>query len=209
MQTIRKNSISYSVMKIKKGDIMKLVKVTEENLLLAYNLQKEIFPDCPDYLFLKNAVNKNDPYVAHYIAYVDDKPVGITGTYYEDIDKDSIWLSWFGVLPTERKKGYGRQILEATNEICKKMPFKYFRCYTSTTENASAIPLYNSFYQISEKYENKDDETYNGSTAIYSSSLGKDKVTKWNNKYIGIKEYDELCVKGEEYLKNLEDKTIE
>lgn len=117
-------------------------------------------------------------------------------------------MAWFGVLPTERKKGYGRKILEATNEICKKLPFKYFRCYTSTTENASAIPLYKSFYQIVENYENKDDETYNGSTVVFSSSLGKDKVTKWNNKYIGIREYDELCEKGEEYLSNLEEKTI-
>ncbi len=187
---------------------MKLVKVTNDNLLLAYHLQKEIFPESPDYLFLKNAAIEDDPYIAHYIAYVDDNPVGITGTYYEKIDNDSIWLSWFGVLSNERKKGYGRKILEATNEICKKLPFKYFRCYTSTTENASAIPLYKSFYQIVENYENKDDETYNGSTVVFSSSLGKDKVTKWNNKYIGIREYDELCEKGEEYLSNLEEKTI-
>lgn len=82
---------------------MKLVKVTNDNLLLAYHLQKEIFPECPDYLFLKNAAIENDPYFAHYIAYVGNKPVGITGTYYEKTDNDSIWLGLGFCRPKEKR----------------------------------------------------------------------------------------------------------
>ncbi len=179
---------------------MKLVLVTEKNLIEAYNVQKSIFPEEPDYLFLKNAVDKKDKALKHYLAYDNGKCVGITGVYVENCDKDSIWLSWFGVLKEKRSKGYGRKILEATRVICKKLPFKYFRCYTSSKYNASALPLYNSFFDISEKYENSEDETYENTTIIYSSSLTNEKVKPWNNKYIGIKEYDELCVQGEEFL---------
>ena len=183
---------------------MKLEKVTKENLDLAYNVQKTIFDDSPDYLFLKDATDNADISFNHYLAYENDKVVGITGTYVEDIDKNSIWLSWFGVLPNERSKGYGRKILELTKDICKTLPYKFFRCYTSSLYNASAIPLYNSFFDIYEKYENKDDETYDDSAIIYSMSLCKEKVPLWNNKYIGIKEYDKLCEDGEKYLNSIQ-----
>ena len=179
---------------------MELVLVTKDNLLLAYKVQKEIFPDSPDYLFLKKAAKSDDVALNHYLAYENGRVVGITGVYHEDIDKDSIWLSWFGVLPNERSKGYGRKILKETERICKTMPFKYFRCYTSSSYNASALPLYESFYTISEKYENDDDETYDKTTIIYSYSLTNDKVPYWNNKYLGIKEYDQLCVEGEKIM---------
>lgn len=180
---------------------MKLALVTNKNLIEAYNIQKTIFPSEPDYLLLKNAVDKKDRALKHFLAYNNGKCVGITGIYVEACDKDSIWLSWFGVLKEERSKGYGRKMLEATKDICKKLPFKYFRCYTSSKYNASAIPLYNSFFEITEKYENNQDETYQNTAMIYSSSLTNEKVKPWDNKYIGIKEYDELCVKGEEFLK--------
>lgn len=183
---------------------MQLVLVTKENLMEAYKIQKEIFPDSPDYLFLKRAVQSQDKALNHYLAYDGEKVVGITGTYVEEIDKDSIWLSWFGVLPKERSKGYGRKILEETQKICKTLPYKFFRCYTTSSYNASALPLYDSFYTISEKYENEDDETYDNTTIIYSSSLCKEKVPYWENKYIGIKEYDELSQEGEEFIASLE-----
>ena len=179
---------------------MKLVLVTKDNLLLAYKVQKEIFPDSPDYLFLKNAVESEDIALNHYLAYENHRLVGITGVYSEAIDKDSIWLSWFGVLPTERRKGYGRKILEETENICKSLPFKFFRCYTTSSYNSSALPLYDSFFTIKEKYENENDETYNNTTLIYSSSLQKEKVPYWNNKYIGIKEYDKLSNEGEKIM---------
>lgn len=180
---------------------MELVKVDNENLDLAYKIQKEIFPDEPDYLFLKRAVDSDKNELNHYIAYVDGRPVGITGTYTEKCDQDSIWLSWFGVLPNERRKGYGKEMLLATLNICKALPYKFFRCYTSFIANASAQPLYQSIFQICEKYQNRDDETYNDSLLIYSMSLCNEKVPYWNNKYMGVKEYDELTKEGEEYLK--------
>lgn len=180
---------------------MRLEIVTELNLDLAYETQKMIFPDSPDYLFLKRAVESKDNSFNHYLAIEDGKIIGITGTYVESCDRDTVWLSWFGVLPKEREKGYGGQILLETEKICKTLPFKFFRCYTSSRDNLSAIPLYSKFFEISEKYENDNDETYDNTTLIFSSSLHKEKVSFWNNKYIGIKEYEKLCEEGENLLK--------
>lgn len=45
--------------------------------------------------------------------------------------------------------------------------------------------------QMCERYENKSDETYENSTLVYSYALKNLPLEKWNNKYIGIKEYDE------------------
>ena len=179
---------------------MKLEKVDQKNLKLAYDIQKEIFSYEPDYLFLRNAILEGREVFNHYIAYVGDRPVGITGTYTEKCDKDSIWLSWFGVLPNERQKGYGREILLKTIEICKELPFKYFRCYTSIVKSGSAQPLYRSVFDICEKYLNRDDETFNDTLLIYSMSLTDQTVPYWNNKYMGVKDYAVLSKEGEKYL---------
>ena len=178
--------------------MVNLVRVTDKNLELAYKIQKEIFPEEPEYLFLKGAVESDDKVLNHYIAYVDDKPVGLTGTYTEKCDKDSIWLSWFGILPNCRKKGYGREMLLATIDMCKKLTYKYFRCYTHPVLNASAQPLYKSVFQLCEKYQNPKDVPCDW---IYSLSLTNEKVTKWDDKYIGIKEYEQLGKDGEKYRK--------
>ena len=179
---------------------MKLEKVDQKNLKLAYDIQKEIFSYEPDYLFLRNAILEGREEFNHYIAYVGDRPVGITGTYTEKCDKDSIWLSWFGVLPNERQKGYGREILLKTIEICKELPFKYFRCYTSIVKSGSAQPLYRSVFFICLKYLNRDDETFNDTLLIYSMSLTDQTVPYWNNKYMGVKDYAVLSKEGEKYL---------
>ena len=179
---------------------MKLEKVDQKNLELSYHIQKTIFPEEPDFLFIRRSVNSDRIEFNHYIAYVDDRPVGITGTYTEKCDKDSIWLSWFGVLPNERQKGYGREILLKTIEICKELPFKYFRCYTSIVKSGSAQPLYRSVFDICEKYLNRDDETFNDTLLIYSMSLTDQTVPYWNNKYMGVKDYAVLSKEGEKYL---------
>ena len=40
--------------------MVNLVRVTDKNLELAYKIQKEIFPEEPEYLFLKGAVQSDD-----------------------------------------------------------------------------------------------------------------------------------------------------
>lgn len=172
----------------------------KDRLQLAYEIQKEIFPEALDYVhFLETLESDNVDEV--WIAFEGDAPIGISGVYTVDTDPQSIWLSWLGVLPQYRGQGYGTKILLQSIEKCKEFgQFKYVRLYTSETGNASALPLYNAKMDLCERYENSDDDSMGGTALIYSSSLTDEKVTPWNNRYLGIKEFESNRVEGEKEL---------
>lgn len=69
----------------------------------------------PEWL-LKACIEENNPAWACFIAMSAGQVVGITA-HYADLDGcPEMWLGYFGVLPSMRNKGFGRQILEATLE---------------------------------------------------------------------------------------------
>ncbi|MBU5591843.1 GNAT family N-acetyltransferase [Clostridium sp. MSJ-4] len=189
---------------IKRGaTIMHFIEVTQQNLKLAYTIQKEIFSNSPDILHIKNSIDNNDPGYAYWIVYENETAIGISGIYTVEADRDSVWLSWYGVLPKWRSKGFGRKILlESIERATSLNQFKYLRLYTSEEYNASALGVYNSVMDLCERYENPDDETFERTALVYSYSLTEEKVTPWNNRYMGIRELEELCVAGELYLKD-------
>ena len=81
---------------------LKYVQVTNENFEIAYNIQKEQWKNEAD---KENFIDKANSFKTDnisFIVYYKDIPIGITGVYTEDIDKDSIWLDWFCVLPEYR-----------------------------------------------------------------------------------------------------------
>ena len=82
-------------------------KIDKDNIDIAYNIQKNIWPEDPDYNdFLDKIKNPSDDNIS-WLIYDNDKIIGITGVYVEDIDNESIWLDWFAILPEYRRKGYG------------------------------------------------------------------------------------------------------
>ena len=98
---------------------LKYKQITNENLEIAYNIQKnewENEPDKQNFIDKANNVKKDN---ISFIVYYKNIPIGITGVYTEDIDKNSIWLDWFCVVPEYRKMGLGEQILRDTIEYAK------------------------------------------------------------------------------------------
>ena len=91
-------------------DEIKYEKLTYDNLDIATKIQNEIFPEEDGRTNYIEAIEK-DSYrkeMEYYIAYVNDKPVGVTGLYvYHEYPTDA-WLGWFGVLEKYRNHGYGR-----------------------------------------------------------------------------------------------------
>ena len=86
-------------------------KINLDNLNIAYEIQKNIWKDEPDYddLYDKATDAKDDN--CFFIVYDKDKIIGITGV---DVDReypDTIWLDWYAVLPEYRRKGYGEKVL--------------------------------------------------------------------------------------------------
>lgn len=171
--------------------------INENNINLATSIQYTIFPDECAYFHYKESIDKNNTYNWYYIIKHNGIPVGITGLYImDDIDKESIWLGWFGILPEYRSKGFGRQSLLDIIEKAKKFNKKYFRLYTNDDGTSTARPLYRSVMQICENYNNANDYNYNGNCYIYSYGLCDEDVKPWNNRFMNLKKDIEAERKG-------------
>ncbi len=72
-----------------------------------------------------------------YIAVYDGSHnlVGTTGFYTENGNTETVYLGWFCVDPSQRGKGYGRNILEWTILQAKEKGFLYLGLYTSDDPN--------------------------------------------------------------------------
>lgn len=171
---------------------MEYKRITQENFWIAYQIQKVIWPEEPD---LQNFIDKSQSIVddnVSFLVFIDDKVIGITGIYTEDIDDESIWLDWYGVLPEFRGKGYGEKILLDTIEYCRKLKkYNYLRLDTTYLEGRPAINLYDKIMTFKEKYTIEDNDIPNN-WLIYTYSFNGDKKL-WNNKYLGLSEYYENC----------------
>ena len=172
---------------ISKNKEIKYIQVTNENLEIAYNIQKEQWKDSPDKEnFIRKADNPSRDYVA-FIAYYKDIPIGITGVYTEEIDKDSIWLDWFCIIPEYREKGFGEQILRDTIEYARGLgTFLYFRAETTYWKGRPAVSLYDKIMNIKEEYTVEENDT--GATLIYTYNF-TEKSELWNNRYLGLNDY--------------------
>lgn len=164
-----------------------------ENLEIAYNIQKDIWPNSPDYedLYDKATNTKDDN--CFFLVYNEDKLIGITGVDVFREYPETIWLDWFAILPQYRKKGYGKKVLLDTIQYCKSLNrYDVFRVETTYYENRPALFLYDKVMQLKENYTIEDTETVKNNTIIYSYSLNG-KLDLWNNRYLGLSEYYDKC----------------
>ncbi len=164
-----------------------------KNLDIAFKIQKEEWPNDPDYDDLYDkAVNTKDDN-CFFLVYDNNILVGITGVDVYDEYPDTIWLDWFTILPDYRRKGYGKKVLLDTIHYCKKLNrYDCFRIDTTYYENRPALFLYNKVMQLKENYTIEDTDTLKNNIIIYSYSLNG-KLYPWNNKYLGLKDYHEKC----------------
>ena len=174
-----------------KNKELKYIRVTNENLEIAYSIQKDQWQDFPDKEnFIGKANNPQRDNVS-FIVYYKDTPIGITGIYTEAIDKYSIWLDWFCVVPEFRKRGFGEQILRDTIEYAKGLGnFLYFRVETDYWEGRPAVALYDKVMGVKEEYT--VEESHTDVTLIYTYNF-TDKCELWNNRYLGLNDYYDKC----------------
>ena len=164
-------------------------EVTLKNIEIAYKIQKQTWGNEDAYNDFLNHINANKPEFKNFIVYAGNTVVGITGVYVEEkLDKDSIWLDWFCVLPEHRKKGYGKQIIEFTISYAKSLnKFKYFRLDTTFWEGRPAIAFYNKVMQFCEDYTAEKPSNNKYIFKIYTTNLtNSTKFVPWNNKFLGV-----------------------
>lgn len=169
-------------------------KISENNIRVASKIQYEIFPNSSAYLkYLKEIQNKTLDLPVDFLIFENDIPIGDVGLYEISKYKDTIWLSWFGVVEDYRYKGYGSQIFEDIINEAKKYNKDFLRLFTYEVWNYEAQDFYKKHMQIEEYYTNKDDDQYDinqGKCKIYGYSLCNKPIDYWNDKFIDISSDD-------------------
>ncbi len=169
-------------------------KISENNIRVASKIQYEIFPNSSAYLkYLKEMQNKTLDLPVDFLIFENDIPIGVVGLYEISKYKDTIWLSWFGVVEDYRYKGYGSQIFEDIINEAKKYNKDFLRLFTYEVWNYEAQDFYKKHMQIEEYYTNKDDDQYDinqGKCKIYGYSLCNKPIDYWNDKFIDISSDD-------------------
>lgn len=167
---------------------LKYIEVTTDNLDLAVSIQNQIFPGEDGRQNYIEGIT-NDPYrkeMTNYIVYLNDTPIGVVGLYSYNEYPNSAWLSWYGVLKEYRNHGYGSLIFDFFSELSLKKGYTSIHVYTDD-EFDKAIKLYEKKGMKRESYQNELESDYiNSTTIIFSKSLVKDKIEKWNNKFLGL-----------------------
>lgn len=164
-----------------------------KNLDVAFWIQKETWPDDPDYDNLYDKAIRTEKDNCFFLIYDKDILIGITGVDVYEAYPDTIWLDWFTILPEHRRKGYGKKVLLDTISYCKKLGnYDYFRVDTTYYVNRPAIILYDKIMPLKEDYIAEDTEDHKNYFIIYSYGLNG-KLEPWNNKYLGLRSYCDKC----------------
>lgn len=160
-----------------------------DNINLAYKIQRETWPDDPDYNDLYDKATNLLDDNCFFLVYNKNNLIGITGVDVFREYSDTIWLDWFTVLPEYRCKGFGKKILLDTIEYCKSLNrYKSFRVETTYYENRPALFLYDKVMQVKEQYTIEDTKNFKTKTIIYTYPLNGE-LELWNNKYLGLRKY--------------------
>ena len=112
-------------------DKINFIKIEQDNLDLACEVQNKIFPEEDAMQNFIEQINK-DPYrkeMDYYIVYIENTPIGVTGIYSYNEYPENAWLGWFGILKEYRNNGYGGIVLDKTIELAKKGIYKIQTLY--------------------------------------------------------------------------------
>jgi ribosomal protein S18 acetylase RimI-like enzyme len=162
--------------------------IIDENLVdLALKLFIDIFPDEEILGFdgydnwFTASIGKDDfHYWIHFNE--EDKPVGLSGLYVENADKESAWLGWFGVLPKYRRMGYATEMIRHFEESARAEGFKHARLYTNT-DNTAARAFYEKNGYKAEEFHGNVPDFIIGDIILYSKPL-EGEFVPWNDRYL-------------------------
>ena len=168
--------------------MIKQVRITEQNLIFAAQVQHTLFPECSAWENYNESV-RNLSSNEYYLLYLDEVCIGISGIYQYPSDPASAWLGWFGILPAYRRYGYGSEALGIFEQTARDRGFAYARLYTDRYNNEAAITFYTANGYSGEIYDNPDDPAaFQYPIFVFSKSLTGDPVPPWNNREMNFTE---------------------
>lgn len=169
--------------------------ISKKNLQTIIDVQKSLFPKEAGAESIKVAldndllkkINPWSDFMTYWLVKKGRAIVGMTGIYTYKKYPDDIFLSWYGVLPEYRGKGYGKSILEWSINEGKRMGFKQFRLSTHSGLYPKAVPLYRKIGMREEKYTHEKKDGVDN--LIFSKSLQNKPCPEWNNRMLYLAAY--------------------
>jgi GNAT superfamily N-acetyltransferase len=102
--------------------------------------------------------------INYWVGIYDNQVIGTIGLYTMKKDsKEAYWLGWYSVDEKYRGMGFGKKLIEFSENKARKNGKKYLRLYTTDSEN---LKLANKIYEkrnykiIRKKYNKKSDCMY-------------------------------------------------
>lgn len=166
---------------------MKLVRITNQNLQTAIEIQNNIFPTHDASQNYRDSVSGVTDYKYYLIEEEGIGYIGVTGLFSLDIDPDSAWLGWFGILKQYRRHHFGSMAMRLFEEQAKTLGFKYCRVYTDRDNNEAAINFYTSNGYSFESYNNPfDPSCFDFPVLIGTKCVSTSPFVLWNNRNMGF-----------------------
>lgn len=135
-------------------------KICTDNIVLTSKIQYKIFPNSCAYQKYLEEIKETDDLPINFLVYYNNIPIGVVGLYDINEYKDTIWLSWFGILEEYRYKGFGFQMFKDIILIAKKYNKKFLRLFTYEVWNHEVQNFYKKYMEIEEYYTNLEDDQY-------------------------------------------------
>jgi GNAT superfamily N-acetyltransferase len=163
---------------------MKFVKLTRKNFKEYMRVMRLVFIAKNDRKlaeicyrdYLSGAYRRWLSRLEYFLVSKRGEPIGITGFYQFKDRKNEAWFGWFGVVPGERRKGWGTKILKRTMSMTKRMGARLFKTYV-TEIDACKFYEKNVFERFKHKHprreviDGKAVWTYEPKTVFYRKSL--------------------------------------
>jgi len=168
--------------------MISLEKIDNRNLDEALRLNAIIFPKyCAKNNYLESIEGKTNS--VFWIVKSEGRSIGICGIYVLPIDPQTAWLGWFGMLPEDRRKGYGRETIAKFEQEAKNRGCLFARLFTNRYHNDVAFAFYESQGYSSEPYMCPDEDGWKRyPIVIFSKSLSDKPLVPWGNKNIHFNE---------------------
>ena len=165
---------------------IKFVEVNTNNYKKAIEIQQKLFPyEDGDTDIMESIGKRKKTYntLKYFLVKYKNKFIGITGYYVYDIYPEDAWLTWAGLLPEYNTLEINDLSLNFIKQLTAQKGYKALRVYSDEIADKEDNKYYERLGMIKEVYTNEENKFYSvGKTLIYSLSLTKNEVTKWNNK---------------------------
>jgi len=173
---------------------LSFIEVNKDNYKKAIEIQQKLYPYEDGDIDILEAVGKRKKtynILKYYLIKLKNKYIGITGYYAYDIYPEDAWLSWAGFLHEYNNLENNNLSFHFIKKLTTEKGFKSLRVYSDEIADKDSNVDYERFEMIKEVYNNEKNKFYSvGKTLIYSISLTKDSVKKWDNKCLFLEAHE-------------------